>query len=477
MSITFMTSDVERVKEVLDIADVVGGYIQLRKAGSHYKALCPFHNENTPSFIVSPDRGTYHCFGCGASGDVLSFVQEFEGLDFKGALELLARSAGVELQKGGGQNSAERDRLLAVLDEAASFFEEQLGSKKEVQRYIHDRGVTDRSVQEWRVGYAPNEWRSLREHLEQKGWRYDDMSKAGLVKSKNGHVFDTFRNRIVFPIFDPSGRVIAFSGRLFGDDADAPKYLNSPDTPIFNKSEVLYGLHVAGPAIRKAGYAIIVEGQFDIVLSHQAGVRNTIASSGTAITTDHIHRIKRFTQSIILAFDPDDSGVRAAYKTAVLALKEGVDVKVARLPHGKDPADCLCEDPAIWKTVLTEASHVIEHSLQRALDTGRDRRQQFKVMRETTFSFLGLLSSEMERSYFIGLIADRLNIPAADVRADAERAMEEDMNRSTSTEQRPDVVKRSSATPDRPRTDRVTRLLAALISWIEKGSEPLHIQK
>ncbi len=475
--INFMSSDVERIKELLNIADVVGEYVDLKPAGSYYKANCPFHKEKTPSFIVTPDRGTYRCFGCGASGDVFSFVQEFEGLDFKGALRLLGSRAGVEIkERGDGAFKKKRDRLFVATEKATEFFEESLINSKNALKYLRERGVLEKTQKEWRLGYAPAQWRALYENLLGGGVTETDMKEAGLIKMKENKTYDTFRDRLIFPIFDASDNIIAFSGRALNPTDKAPKYLNSPDTEIFNKSEVLYGLNKAGRSIRRTGYAVLVEGQFDMIMSQQAGVENTVALSGTSVTDEHIKRLKRFAKNILLAFDSDEAGIHSAYKTAALAFKEGMDVKIARLPKDKDPADCIRENRSEWKRILTDAPHAVLHTLNYIKETFSEKRKRINAIHEFTFPMISLIESEMDQSYFIGIIADELNIPFENVRADVERYSSRNLTERTTHTDRRDFkeIDHLLDRSDVPRVEKITNLAAVLLRWLENSSQAVY---
>ncbi len=407
-----MGGDVGTIKERLDIAEVIGSYVKLEKSGRSLKGRCPFHNEKTASFFVSQERQNYYCFGCGAKGDIFTFIEEVEGLDFKATLRLLAERAGVELEHIRPEAKSEKDRLYAALEDAMLFFESHLEKSVEAKKYVLSRGVTAESSKVWHLGYAPDEWRLLMTHLMELGYTKEVLSKAGLIRQSENHKdkepYDTFRGRIIFPIFDASGRVIAFSGRALGEVE--PKYLNSPDTVLFTKSEVLYGLDKAKDEIRKKNYAVLVEGQMDLVLSHQAGVRNTVASSGTAFTQAHLERLKRLSQRIILAFDGDLAGAKAAEKSAALALSLGMEVKVARLPAGKDPADMVREGGEEWKNVLRESKHAIEIFLSDMLETEADPRKVGKAIERKLLPLVALLSSAIERSHFVSIIAKRSSI-------------------------------------------------------------------
>lgn len=407
-----MRGDAQRVKERVDIAELIGGYIKLEKAGANFKARCPFHTEKTASFHISPERQTYYCFGCGKKGDAFTFVEEMEGTDFVGALKFLADKTGIELEYAPKEKREDKDRLLEALEEATKFFEEELKKSKEARDYIASRGISDETIQHFRLGYAPNEWRLLREHLLAKGFSDVELTNSGLIKrnaEKVSEPYDVFRGRIIFPLSDPSGRVIAFSGRSVDPDA-IPKYLNSPDTLLFQKSEVLYGLDKAKEQVRKKNYAILVEGQMDLVLSHQAGVDNTVASSGTAFTEHHLGRLKRLSPRIILAFDGDVAGEKAAFKSTELALKLGMEVKIARLPEGKDPADLVRESPDTWKDVLRSSRMAVEFFLERAIENETDKRKLGKEIEKKILPLVSLVDSAIERSHFISLIAKRTGI-------------------------------------------------------------------
>ncbi|MBX4195558.1 DNA primase [Candidatus Parcubacteria bacterium] len=408
-----MRGNVEAIKERLSVEEVIGSYVQLQKAGQNFKAKCPFHNEKTASFMISPSRQSYYCFGCGARGDIFTFVKEMEGVDFKQALRTLADRAGVELTFERGEGKNDKDKLYSVLEDATLYFENELKKSPEALKYLAERGVNEGSIKTWRLGYVPEEWRLLREFMSTLGHSDEVLIRAGLIKRSEDHKdkepYDVFRGRIIFPLFDPRGQVIAFSGRALGKDVE-PKYLNSPDTPLFTKSEVLYGLDKAREDIRRKDYAILVEGQLDLVLSHQAGVRNTVASSGTAFTEAHLERLKRLSPRIILAFDGDTAGVKAAEKSTILALSLGMEVKVAKLPDGKDPADLAKEDPERWKDVLRSSKSAIEIFLDEVLKAEKDSRKIGKAVEKKILPILALVQSAIERSHFVSLIAKRTGI-------------------------------------------------------------------
>ena len=350
-----MADTVQQIKDRLSIVDVVSQYVKLQRAGASLRARCPFHAERTPSFHVSPERGTYHCFGCNVGGDIFSFVEAIEGLDFKGALKVLAERAGVELvyERGGKEKKDERERLFELLEAATIFYTSRLNDA--AKKYLKERGMTDATIQTFRLGLAGDSWSEASEYLRTKKFTDKEILEAGVAKNPAGQqaaygagnersrLLDKFRNRIMFPIADSAGRVVGFSGRIFGEAAspDAPKYLNSPETPLFHKSRVLYGFDKAKVAIRKLNCAVLVEGQMDLLASHQAGWANTVAVSGTAFTPEHAALVKRMTENLVLALDADEAGIKAAGRAARTALQGGLNVKVARLPTGLDPADLI----------------------------------------------------------------------------------------------------------------------------------------
>ncbi|MEK7190640.1 MAG: DNA primase, partial [Patescibacteria group bacterium] len=407
-----MNSPVAKIKERLSIEEVVSSYLKLERAGSNLKAKCPFHNEKTPSFFVSVDRGSYYCFGCGASGDIFTFVEEFEGLDFKGALKMLADKAGVPLlpyTREMKEAESEKEKLYRVMEEATLYFESNLAVKPPSElgiltasprEYLKSRGLNEKSIKDFRIGFALLDWRLLYFYLQKKGFSDIEMEKAGLVKKSEKGFYDRFRGRIMFPISDSSERVIAFSGRIFsaqGGSAsggvEQAKYLNSPETPIFSKHAVLYGIDKAKDSIRKNNFSILVEGQMDLILSHQAGYRNTVATSGTALSDSTISKenvvsnlglARRLSENLVLAFDADKAGANATLRAGKIALSLGMDVKVVDLPDGIDPADLIGKSGAeAWREAIKNSKHIIEFLLNKILkNSGGDMRKVGREIKE-----------------------------------------------------------------------------------------------
>jgi DNA primase len=416
-------SAAEQVKEILSVTDVVGGYVKLERAGINLKARCPFHREKTPSFFVSPTRNTYHCFGCGVGGDIFSFVEAVEGLDFRGALKLLADRAGVQIATESKQVRDDRSRLYAILEAAAIFFEGELQKKGDVSSYLAERKINDSSISKWRIGFAPDAWRSLLDHLEATGYIPRDVELAGLIKKneKGEGFYDRFRNRIMFPISDTSGRIIAFSGRIFGQNDSVGKYVNSPETVLFNKSQILYGYDVAKYSIRKADCAILVEGQVDLVMSHQAGYTNSVALSGTALTSDHIAKLKRLSSNLVMAFDADEAGLQSLWRAAELALSSGMDARAVAMPAGNDPADLIRAGVARWKSAVRSAKHVIDFYIDKIAKIAKDERSFRLEVQKKVIPLIASIGNAIDREHFVSRVSSEIGLPEEAIREEVLR--------------------------------------------------------
>lgn len=413
-----MADTVQQVKDRLNILDVVSQYVKITRAGTVHKGLCPFHAERTPSFIVSPDRGTYHCFGCGVGGDIFTFIEQIEGVDFKGALKMLAERAGVPLVYSGREQKDDKDRLFEAMEAATIFYQSRLSD--EARKYLKGRALEDGTMHAFRLGYAADAWSELADHLKQKKFTDREIIDAGLAKKgEKGGLTDKFRNRIMFPIADTAGRVVAFSGRTFGEKAhpDAPKYLNSPETALFHKSRILYGFDRAKQTIRKHNFAVLVEGQMDLLASHQAGFANAVAVSGTAFTVEHAALLKRMSENLVIALDPDEAGFKAASRAARAALQQGLQVKVAQLPAGLDPADLIAkEGPDAWRAKIREAKEIITFLLD-VLENHSKSKENFRRAVETiVLPFLSDVQSPIAKEQYEKEIAKRLGVSEAAVR-------------------------------------------------------------
>ncbi len=410
---------VQEIKNKLSITDIVGPYVKLTRAGKSMVGLCPFHKEKTSSFHVSPERGSWHCFGCGEGGDGFSFIEKVEGVDFKGALKLLAEKAGVPIEEYHGNREAneKRDRLRDAMARASAWYATQLpGSPAEA--YALKRGLSKESIKEWGLGYAPDSWRALLEALTAEGFTVPELLAAGLVKEadgKPGTYYDRFRNRLMFPIRDTAGRVVAFTGRTLAADEQA-KYLNSPETELFYKSEVLFGMDRAKDAIRVRRFAMLVEGQLDVLLSHQAGFTNAIALSGTALSEKHLSLMKRYSENLMLVLDADPAGLKATARSAELALRQGLRVKAAELPKGKDPADLVNEDAAEFIRRVKDARPIVDFFLAQLSGEHADPHRLLRAAEAIVLPLLASVPSAMERDHFIQATARALNLSSEAVR-------------------------------------------------------------
>ena len=354
----------EQIKQKINIVDLVSEYIPLKKAGINFKANCPFHSEKTPSFIVSPERQIFKCFGCQKSGDIFSFLMEKESMDFKEALEILAKKAGVTLKANIGQKDY-KDRLFEANLKAQEFFHYILTSHKlgkKAFEYLKSRGLTDKTIKDFGVGYAPNSWESLTNFLFKRGFKISEIIKAGLaVPSKSGG-YDRFRGRIIYPLIDGKDKLRGFSGRVL--DSSEPKYINTPQTEIFDKGSFLFGINMSKASIREKKEAILAEGEMDMILSYQAGFENIVASKGTALTEGQVELLKRYTPSISLCFDMDLAGDSASRRGIEIADKAGLDIKVIRLKGDKDAAEAVKNDPAAWKKAIEEAVPIYDYYIE-----------------------------------------------------------------------------------------------------------------
>jgi DNA primase len=367
---------VKQVKQANDIVDVVGGYLALRPAGRSFKGLCPFHDDSRPSFDVDPSRQRYRCWSCGKVGDVISFVQEFEKVPFREALELLARRAGIELEKPAHDQGPGRAHLLDVMRWAAKQFHECLLDSplaEEARRYLGERGLRGETVRRWGLGYAPASGHWLLDLAEQNRVSIDYLLTVGLIapREEREGFYDRFRDRVQFPIRDVRGQAVGFGGRVLPSSPNAsrgPKYYNSSDTPLFSKSEQLYGLDQARAAAEKAGYLAIVEGYTDVLMAHQTGVPQVVATMGTALNDRHVRQIRRFVPRVVLVFDADDGGDRGVDRALELFVSHDMELAVATLPAGLDPCDLLVRDgPEPFRRVLESAVDVLEFKLNREM--------------------------------------------------------------------------------------------------------------
>ena len=374
-------SPIDEIKNRLDIVEVIGSYIKLHKTGANYRALCPFHSEKKPSFFVSPSRQIWHCFGCGSGGDIFKFVMQIEGVEFGDALRILAQRAGIELRRQTPQYQqwkTERQELYEICELATRFFEKQLQESKwgkEAKKYLLSRGITEESIKKWRIGYAPDVWQGLADFLNSRGYQQAKIKEAGLgLSSEKGSFYDRFRGRIIFPIFDLNSQVVGFGGRVFKDkdNKEIAKYVNTPATLLYDKSRILYGLNKAKVEIRKKNACILVEGYTDVIMAHQAETQNVVATSGTALTPFQLRILKRYTENLILGFDMDVAGDTATKRGIDLAQASGFNIKVLRLPGGKDAAEIISKNEKEWQEALSQPKSIMDFYFESAF-TGRDK--------------------------------------------------------------------------------------------------------
>lgn len=433
-------SVVDEVKERLDIVEVIGRHVHLQKSGRYFKGLCPFHTEKTPSFYVFPDNQGWHCFGCNKGGDLFTFVMDFEGLDFRTALEELARRAGVELQPRTPEQveaESESERLRHLLEAAAAYYHTLLLTAPQTvhaRAYLEKRGFTRETITTFQLGCSLNDWDATRAYLSGKGFSIEEQIKAGMLVEREGSgTFDRFRNRLMIPICDRRGRVIAFGGRVLNPD-DQPKYMNSPQSVLFDKSSVLFGYHLANQAIREADAAIIVEGYMDVMIPHQAGYKNIVAPMGTALTEQHLQQLQRLTKRFILALDPDAAGIHgtlqgletarqtldreweAVFDPRGLVGVEGrlkADIRVVTLPEGRDPDEVILEDPAHWQKLVTNSQPIVRFYFEQLLKQENPREPKGKArIVDAMLPLLSDIGDSVEREAYVQDIALRLGLDA-----------------------------------------------------------------
>lgn len=349
--VTLMKSDrlVEEIKSRIDIVDLVAEHVDLRKAGQNYKGLCPFHAEKTPSFTVSPSKQIFHCFGCSKGGDVVSFIMNYETLSFPEALSFLARKAGIRIEEfrtGPPAQRSLKEKLFALHSAAVAYYRQNLETSAHARAYLAQRGIDAESAESFGLGYSLHARDGLLAHLQQKGFPAEEIKHSGLVHYGEKGPFDFFRDRLMFPIFDLQGRPVAFGGRLLAAAKSAPKYVNSPDSPLFRKGETLYGLSQAKGHIAQKGYALLVEGYLDVITCHRHGFRHAVAPLGTALTGGHLKKLRRFASKVLLVFDGDAAGRAATRRSLDLAYAEAMNTKVLMLPEGQDPDSFLRKEGA-----------------------------------------------------------------------------------------------------------------------------------
>ena len=421
----------EEIRSRLNIEDIIGEYVQLRRAGRNYKGLSPFSNEKTPSFMVSPEKHIWHDFSSNKGGDIFSFIMEVEGIDFRAALELLARKAGVDLslfeQKGDHELSQKKERLYKLLDAAVNFYQHSLVSNQHALEYVFKRRKLSKTVvQQFKIGYSPNADTGLLKFLLKKGYKEYDVGEAGLLATRRNRPTDMFRGRMMVPLADGQGRTVGFTARLIDDQPNAPKYINTPQTLLYDKGRQVFGLHLAKEAIRKCDYVVIVEGNLDVVASHQAGVAQVVATAGTAMTEYHLRSLSRLTGNIRLAFDRDAAGIAATERAIGIASKLGVQLGIVSVPQGyKDPDELIQADAAAWLQVIEQPRDAVEwlvdtYASRFDLSTAEGKR------RTTTkaLEIIAQLTDPVEQEHYLGVLAERTATSLAAVTAKLNKTAE-----------------------------------------------------
>ena len=427
-------SVIDEVKQRLDAVELIGRYVELRKAGTIYKGLCPFHSERTPSFVVYPDRGTWHCFGsCGTGGDIFNFVMRRENLEFREALELLARQAGVTLEAEQDQNQGQRNRLYELNEAAATYFQGVLqhhAGAAAGRAYLERRGINSETMTNFRLGFALEHWSALRDFLLEKGWSLDELLAAGLVKrhEERNSIYDAFRARVMIPIRDRQGKVIGFGGRLLGDGQ--PKYLNTAETPVFHKSQVVFGLDLAREAIRQEDKVVIVEGYMDVIAAHQHGFANVVACMGTSLTSEQLQQLHRFTNNFVIALDADNAGqqatVRGLYQarqslvaTRPTPTRKGLQMMeqlaanlfIAAMPDGLDPDDLIRQDKGRWLEFIDQARPLVDFYFDLVVSNFDLTAAQGKASAVAELApLIAEIRSEAEQQYYIQRLSGQVRV-------------------------------------------------------------------
>ncbi len=425
-----MASIIEEIKEKIDIVDFLRGYLEIKPAGKNFKALCPFHQEKTPSFIISPDRQIWHCFGvCSEGGDVFKFLMKHENIEFHEALKTLAEKAGIDLKRLSPADQREFGVLYDLHRAASDFFRAQLEKSKVAKEYLFSRSLKKEIIDEFALGFSPNNFEDLTVHLINLGFDIKDIARAGLaIKSEKGRYFDRFRGRIIFPLLNNLGKTVGFSGRILPalENQETAKYLNSPETPIFSKSRILFGIYQAKKSINENKFVLLVEGYMDVILAHQDGVKNSVGTSGTALTRDHLKILKRHTNNLILCFDNDLAGQQTTERSIDLAHENDFDIKILDLNRFsskenfyKDPGDLVKASPGLLKNLVLKAETSMNYYLSRYLGE-----ENFSNKKQNLRFVLGkakTLASSLDRHYWISEISERTKIREKDLLEEIEK--------------------------------------------------------
>jgi DNA primase len=417
-----MDDSVQQIKDKLDIVEVVSNYLTLKKAGVNLKGNCPFHNEKTPSFMISPERQTFKCFGCGEGGDIFTFIEKMEGVDFYNALKILAEKAGVELKKQSVKygtkefKSDQKTRIYEINDWAKKLFHKILTDHPKAEKarsYVKNRGISKQTTAEFELGYAPASWDLLVKFLKAKGYEESEMVQAGVaIKSEKGRVYDRFRGRIIFPINNIMGTTVAFTSRILEDDPNQAKYINSAESPVYIKGKTIYGLDKAKMAIKENDLAVFVEGNMDVIACHQAGFKNVVATSGTAMTEEQLKILNRYASVIALSFDHDNAGETAMKKAIKIALQNDINTKIISIegPY-KDPDEAIKADPKNWQRAIDNSRPSLEYWIDLLIKKNPDLSVLTKkAIAKEILPVIKTIFSDIEKEYYIKYLAKKLSV-------------------------------------------------------------------
>lgn len=412
-------SIIDRIRESVNIVDVIGRYVTLKKRGRNYLGLCPFHTEKTPSFNVNPEKQIFHCFGCGTGGNVFTFLMRYENLSFVDAVKRLADETGIKIpvSQEAKKQESENEQLFRANEVAESVYHQQLKqAPAAVQEYLQRRGISAETREQFKLGYASGEWDGLLKYLERNGFSLNPYKKLGLLleSEKSGKLFDRFRNRLMFPIHNQSGKVIGFGGRALLDEPNSPKYMNSPESPVYQKSRILYGLYFSKEAIRESGAVIFVEGYMDFLQLYQAGIRNVVATSGTALTEEHARLIRRYTSRVYLCYDADTAGINAAVRGGEILFQQLLEVEALILPAGEDPDSFVkANGKEAFLALLKEAKDYLafrlsilnrKYDLQKAAERSRAVAEALEMLLP--------MQDAIRSGFYLEKIAEQLQVPA-----------------------------------------------------------------
>ncbi len=435
-----MNDDITRIKEKVDVVDLISEYVALKPAGVNHKGLCPFHHEKSPSFMVNRERQSWHCFGCAKGGDVFTFIQEIEGMEFRDALRFLADKAGIVLSRTiNTTETSQKNRLKDINHDASKFFHYillKLPQSRPALEYLVNRGLKDETISAWQIGFIPDQWDLLTKYLLKKGHAIDDVIASGLAIKKDGTsersgrgYYDRFRGRIMFPIWDAHDAVVGFTGRVLVEtEHSGGKYVNTPQTLLYDKSRVLFGLNKAKREIKARDLIVMVEGQMDVIACHQAGMTNVVATSGTALTEHQITLLKRYSTNVNMAFDSDSAGIAAAKRGIDLLIEDGMNVKVIQIPEGagKDPDECIKKNASVWFESVAHAKDIMQWYFDRSfadmpLD---DPKTKQKIANELLLE-ISRIPYAVERDHWLSTLSHRLQVDVVVLREDIARILKE----------------------------------------------------